>query len=114
MWSDGYKLLLTFRHVVTSYIEKVQDSYDAVKLNNVVLVLYAVYPCTICIIIILLYYFSSPETQVRVMFDYTAQQPDELSIKVGEMLEVLSSEVEEVEEGWWKVCNDCAYLCMYI
>ena len=45
------------------------------------------------------------------MFDYTAQQPDELSIKVGEMLEVSS---KEVEEGWWKVCNDCAYLCMYI
>ena len=21
---------------------------------------------------------------------------------------------EEAEEGWWKVCNDCAYLCMYI
>ena len=45
------------------------------------------------------------------MFDYTAQEADELSIKVGEMLEVLS---KEVEEGWWKVCNDCAYLCMYI
>ena len=45
------------------------------------------------------------------MFDYTAQQHDELSIKVGEILEVLS---EEVEEGWWKVCNDCAYLCMYM
>ena len=56
-------------------------------------------------------YFSSTETlQVRVMFDYTAQQPDELSIKVGEILKVWS---EEVEEGWWKVCNDCAYLCMY-
>ena len=46
------------------------------------------------------------------MFDYTAQESDELSIKVGEILEVLSREVEEVEEGWWKVCNDCAYLCM--
>ena len=44
------------------------------------------------------------------MFDYTAQQHDELSIKVGEILEVLS---REVEEGWWKVCNDCAYSCMY-
>ena len=85
---------------LTSYIEKVQDSYDAVKLNNVVLVLYAVYQCTICIIIILLCYFSSPETQVRVRFDYTAQKPDELSIKVGEILEVLSREVEEAEDGW--------------
>ena len=45
------------------------------------------------------------------MFDYTAQKHDELSIKVGEILEVWS---EEAEEGWWKVCNDCAYLCMYI
>ena len=58
-----------------------------------------------------IFIFSSPETQVRVVFDYTAQQPDELSIKVGEILEVLS---KEVEEGWWKVCNDCAYFCMYI
>ena len=48
------------------------------------------------------------------MFDYTAQESDELSIKVGEILEVLSREVEEVEEGWWKVCNDRAYLCMYM
>ena len=39
------------------------------------------------------------------MFDYTAQQPDELSIEVGEILEVLS---KEVEEGWWKVCSDWA------
>ena len=45
------------------------------------------------------------------MFDYTAQQPDELSIKVGEILEVLS---EELEEGWWKVCNDRAYLYTYM
>ena len=96
---------------MVNYIKKVQDRYDAVKLNNVVLVPYAVYQCTICITIILLYCFSSPETKVRVMFDCTAEQPDELSIKVGEILEVLS---REVEEGWWKVCNDCAYLCMYI
>ena len=40
------------------------------------------------------------------MFDYTAQEADELSIKVGEILEVLS---KEVEEGWWKVCSD--YTC---
>ena len=46
------------------------------------------------------------------MFDYTAQDSDELSIKVGEILEVWSVEVQQ--EGWWKVCNDCAYLCMYI
>ena len=39
------------------------------------------------------------------MFDYTAQENDELSIKVGEILEVLS---KEVEEGWWKVCSDFA------
>ena len=63
------------------------------------------------IIIILLYYFSSTETQVRVVFDYTAQEADELSIKVGEILEVFSN---EVEEGWCKGCNECAYLCMYI
>ena len=45
--------------------------------------------------ILLSYYFSSTETQVRVMFDYTAQESDELSIKVGEILEVLSVEVQQ-------------------
>ena len=45
------------------------------------------------------------------VFDYTAEPADELSIKVGEILEVWSVEVQQ--EGWWKVCNDCAYLCMY-
>ena len=44
------------------------------------------------------------------MFDYTAQQPDELSIKVGETLEVLSN---EVEEGWWKVCSDCTCTMLF-
>ena len=29
------------------------------------------------------------------MFDYTAQESDELSIKVGEILEVLSVEVQQ-------------------
>ena len=47
-------------------------------------------------------------------FDYTAQQHDELSIKVGEILEVLSREVKKGKEGWWKVCNDWAYMCKYI
>ena len=48
------------------------------------------------IIIILSYYFSSTETQVRVVFDYTAQEADELSIKVGDILEVWSVEVATV------------------
>ena len=47
------------------------------------------------IIIILLYYFSSTETQVKVVFDYIAQEADELSIKVEEILEVLSVEVQQ-------------------
>ena len=44
-----------------------------------------------------------PEKQVdraEVLFDYTAEQADELSIRVGEILEVVS---KEVEEGWWEV-----------
>ena len=42
------------------------------------------------------------------VFHYTAQEADELSIKVGDIMEVWSVEVQQ--EGWWKVCND---LCMY-
>ena len=38
--------------------------------------------------------------RVLVLFDYTAKQPDELSINVGEILEVVTM---NVEEGWWEV-----------
>ena len=44
--------------------------------------------------------------QVKVLFDYNAEQPDELSIKVGDILEVVSKE----PDGWWEVGN--AYVCV--
>ena len=53
-----------------------------------------------------------PEDQVdrvKVLFDYTAQQPDELSIKVGEILEVVT---KDVEEGWWEVGGVCVCVCV--
>ena len=46
------------------------------------------------------------------MFDYTAQESDELSIKVGEILEVLSVEIQQ--EGWWKVCNVHICVCIHV
>ena len=50
---------------------------------------------------------KAPEKQLdraEVLFDYTGEQSDELSIRVGEILEVVS---KEVEEGWWKVGVGC-------
>ena len=41
---------------------------------------------------------------MKVLFDYTAEQPDELSIKVGEILEVVT---KDVEDGWWEVGVVC-------
>ena len=41
------------------------------------------------------------------VFDYPAQEANELSIKVGEIVEVLQMKDcgrFVVEEGWWKVC----------
>ena len=49
---------------------------------------------------------------MRVLFDYTAKQPNELSIKVGEILEVVA---RDVEEGWWEVCVClCVYACVHV
>lgn len=46
------------------------------------------------------------------MFDYTAEQPDELTVEVGEVLEVVSKEVDE--QGWWKVGSVSLYLCLCV
>ena len=51
------------------------------------------------IIIILLYYYSSTETQVRVVFDYTAQKSGERSIKVGDIMEVWSVKYTRKDGG---------------
>ena len=54
-----------------------------------------------------------PEKQVeraKVLFDYTAEQPDELTIKVGEILEVVSKDLDG-QDGWWEVGSVCVSLC---
>lgn len=38
--------------------------------------------------------------RAKVLFNYYAMRPDELSIKVGEVVEVVS---KDKEEGWWEV-----------
>ena len=53
-----------------------------------------------------------PEKQVeraKVLFDYTAEQPDELTIKVGEILEVVSKDLDG-QDGWWEVGSTCVSL----
>ena len=39
--------------------------------------------------------------QAVALYDYVAQQEDELSFKVGAVIRV----VEKDESGWWKVCS---------
>ena len=51
--------------------------------------------------------------RVKVMFDYTAEQPDELSVEVGDVLEVVSKEVDD-QEGWWEVGSVSLYLCLCV
>ena len=43
------------------------------------------------------------------LFDYTAERADELSIKMGEILEVVSKNVHD-QEGWWEVHSMCVYM----
>ena len=40
------------------------------------------------------------------LFDYTAEQADELSINMGDILEVVSKQVHD-QEGWWEVHSMC-------
>ena len=40
------------------------------------------------------------------LFDYTAEQADELTIKFGEILEVVSKDLDG-QEGWWEVGSVC-------
>ena len=41
------------------------------------------------------------------LFTYTAEHSDELSITVGEVLEVVS---KDTEEGYWEVSSVCVFL----
>ena len=38
------------------------------------------------------------ENEVVVVYEYTAQLPDELSLKVGDVI----TSVEKMEGGWWR------------
>jgi len=49
--------------------------------------------------------------RVKVLFGYIAKQPNELSIKVGEILEVVA---RDVEEGWWEVGGLSVCLCVCV
>ena len=42
--------------------------------------------------------------RAKVLFNYYAMRPDELSITVGEVVEVVS---KDKEEGWWEVGDVC-------
>ena len=40
--------------------------------------------------------------QAKVTFDYEADNEDELTIRVGEIVEIISKDVDQ-QEGWWEV-----------
>ena len=42
--------------------------------------------------------------RAKVLLNYVAENPDELSITVGEVVEVVS---KDKEEGWWEVGDVC-------
>ena len=39
--------------------------------------------------------------QAKVVFDYDADNDDELTIKVGEVVDIISKDVDQ--DGWWEV-----------
>lgn len=41
--------------------------------------------------------------RAKVMFKYDADNPDEVSVKEGDVVEVLQFEDETGQEGWWSV-----------
>ena len=49
-------------------------------------------------IIVELFFFFTYLVKVKVIFDYDATQPDELTIKVGDII----SDVKKQPGGWWE------------
>lgn len=67
--------------------------------------------CTLCPVIIIpcntylsdcLSCADKPVEQAKVTFDYDADNDDELTIRVGDVVEILNKDVDQ-QEGWWEV-----------
>ena len=57
---------------------------------------------------------SKPVEKARVTFDYEADNEDELTIKVGEIVEIVNRNTEN--DGWWEVgvmLLYCGYLSYF-
>ena len=55
---------------------------------------------------------SKAVEKARVTFEYEADNPDELTIKVGEIVEIVNKNTDN--DGWWEVSWDdrvCFYIC---
>ena len=47
---------------------------------------------------------SKPVEKAKVTFEYEADNPDELTIKVGEIVEIVNKNTDN--DGWWEVSWD--------
>lgn len=63
-----------------------------------------------CIKIIVSPLPSPPAVELaKVTFDYEADNEDELTIRVGEIVEIINKDEMDQQEGWWEVRM---YVCM--
>ena len=44
---------------------------------------------------------EKPVEHAKVILDYPAEQPEELSIKIGDIVEILGKDMKQ--DGWWEV-----------
>ena len=53
---------------------------------------------------------AQPKEQARVLFSYTAENDDELTIKEGDIINIIDKEIED--KGWmkgeWRSKSDCS------
>ena len=43
-------------------------------------------------------------------FDYDADNDDELTIRVGDVVDIINKDLND-QEGWWEVCACASYRC---